>query len=739
MAWAAAHGQGAPAAEVERAAAAFLRRADVRAAPDPSGRRYTTSDLLAHEEAIVIGAQARRGEGTGRLDGALVDAVLANARHAPTAEQARVIRGLPSSGHGVETVEALAGTGKTFTAGLLAQAYTAGGFRVLGAAPTGRAVRELTEHAGIGQASTLTRLALDLDVGHGGFGAGPVVLILDEAGMASTRESARVMTHARAAGVKVIAIGDSGQLSSVQAGGWLGSLTKRLGSYELRDVMRQRDPRERQLLARVRRGAPTDYITEKTRRGQLHLIACDAKSATAGEHAAVAAWREHQAECPWGQAVLIARDNNRRERLNALVRAELARDGRLGETVHIAGHEFAVGDRVIARRNDRLRAVDNGTRGTVIAVDRVNQDVVVHTDAGAQRTLDARYVAEHLQHAYALTAHTIQGGTVEWTGVVGRPDDFSRNWSYTALSRAREATELFLIDAPTERELDRTEIAPEQAVELGDQRTPVERLEAAMRQRDDEDLALDRVDRPGVGARVAHEPADMRAAVATKITRRPVDDLHAELTQLRERMGQYPDHLEDQLQAARSARAEAQRVADEARARIAEIEHPPGGLLRRQPAEPRALALERERLNLAERQAVAAAERERTLALDLPDRARWEAEVRRLGERAAELDAQLSVRRSEHLRDALQHPSPYVLTALGAPPDQPRARRTWQQAAQRVEAYRFDHAVTDTRNALGPEPNASPDRAQWQRAQHELQQAQRDLGRRVNRGLGREL
>ncbi len=80
----------------------------------------------------MVGAQARRGEGAGRLDSGLVDAVLANAPFAPTAEQARVIRGLTSSGHGVETVEALAGDGKTFTAGLLAEAYTAGGYRVLG-------------------------------------------------------------------------------------------------------------------------------------------------------------------------------------------------------------------------------------------------------------------------------------------------------------------------------------------------------------------------------------------------------------------------------------------------------------------------------------------------------------------------------------------------------------------------------------------------------------------------------
>jgi ATP-dependent exoDNAse (exonuclease V) alpha subunit len=89
------------------------------------------------------------------------------------------------------------------------------------------------------------------------------VLIVDEAGMASTRETARVMAHAHAARVKVIAIGDSGQLSSVQAGGWLGSLTRRLGSHELREVMRQRDPRERQLLAQVRRGDPTDYTPRR--------------------------------------------------------------------------------------------------------------------------------------------------------------------------------------------------------------------------------------------------------------------------------------------------------------------------------------------------------------------------------------------------------------------------------------------------------------------------------------------
>ena len=721
MAWAAAHGQGAPARIVEHAAAQFLSRADVHHAPGLTERRFTTSDLLAHEHAIVHGAQARRGEGTGTLDAALVENVLASAPHAPTAEQARVIRALTSSGHGVETVEALAGTGKTFTAGLLAQAYTTGGYRVVATAPTGRAVRELTEQAGIQQASTLARLALDLDSDQGGFGTGPAVLILDEAGMASTRETARVMAHAHAARVKVIAIGDSGQLSSIQAGGWLRSLTRRLGSHELREVMRQRDPLERQLLAELRPGSPTSYLTEKGRRGQLQVIEGDVHSASAAEHAAIAMWRERQAGCPWGQAVLIVRDNQRRERLNELIRAELGRDGRLGESIHIGGCEFAVGDRVVARRNDRERAVDNGMRGTVIAVDPNENEVLVRTDAGAQRWLDAPYVAEHLQHAYALTAHTIQGATVEWAGVVGRPEDFTRNWSYTALSRAREPTELFILDTPTEREIDRAEIAPGQARGLRDERTPIERLVTAMRQRDDDDLALDRLDNNRHPGPAHREPA---------IAHPSVTELQAELKQLRERIGHYPEHLVDQLHAARTAQGEAQRVADSARVRMAELEQHARGVLRRRAADSAERGWERQRLKLAEGEIAAAAERERNLASSIPDRTAWEAERRPLRQRAAELEAQLSSRRREHLRVALERPAPYLTGALGALPERPPARRTWHQAATRIEAYRFDHAVADLRNALGPPPSDARVRAQWQRAHHDLQRAQRDLGRR---------
>jgi chromosome segregation ATPase len=260
-----------------------------------------------------------------------------------------------------------------------------------------------------------------------------------------------------------------------------------------------------------------------------------------------------------------------------------------------------------------------------------------------------------------------------------------------------------------------------------------------MRCRDDEDLALDRIDAERAHGPAHPEPAYARLPADAAIARPSIGELQAELTQLRERIGRYPEHLVDQLHAARSARAEAQHVADVARARVAQLEHLGGGKLGGRRADSAERALERQRLKLAEEEIAAAAERERNLARSVTDRAAWDAERRVLRERAAEINAQLSSRRREHLRLALERPAAYLSTALGALPEKPRARRTWQQAATRIEAYRFDHAVTDARHALGSPPSDKRERAHWQRAHHDVQRARRDLGHRIDRRHSHEI
>ena len=99
---------------------------------------------------------------------------------------------------------------------------------------------------------------------------------------------------------------------------------------------------------------------------------------------------------------------------------------------------------MICRRNDALLDVDNGTRGTVRHLDE--HRVVIETDSRLVRELPAQYVAEHVEHAYALTGHGMQGATVEAAIVVASPRDLTAGWSYTALSRARATTRLLIHD-----------------------------------------------------------------------------------------------------------------------------------------------------------------------------------------------------------------------------------------------------------------------------------------------------
>jgi conjugative relaxase-like TrwC/TraI family protein len=417
-------------------------------------QRYTTHELLAREREIIHGAQLRRTERTGILPSTFVEQSIADQPVALSDDQDTAVRMITASGHGVDAVNALAGTGKTTMIAALAAAYEQAGWRVLGAAPTARAARQLRD---IAEVDATTMHSLAGRIARGDAFDERTLLILDEAGMAATRLAARLLAHAEHAGAKVIAVGDPGQLGSVEAGGWLAALTREETSPTLREVMRQRDPDEQRALQELRDGNPDDYLDHKQGQITVHDTELDALTTL------TAAWHAAQIQHGRRDAVMIARDNLTRERLNRAARNNLKNDQHLGEhDVIIGGRGYAPGDRVIARRNDRRHDVDNGTLATVIAIDPDTGGMLLETDSGEPRALDQAYVARYLEHAYALTAHGAQGATVEWAGVIGRPDEFTREWAYTALSRAREVTLIHLVSELSERDRERDDYAPAQ-------------------------------------------------------------------------------------------------------------------------------------------------------------------------------------------------------------------------------------------------------------------------------------
>jgi conjugative relaxase-like TrwC/TraI family protein len=428
-----AAGQGATIAQLRDRAAGFARRGDVLAAQRGD---MTTAELVGVERGLIAAAQGRAGEGVGRVDGQTLERALAECEREITGEQHAAVHATVTSGHGVQVIEALAGTGKTYTAGVLAYVYRRAGYEVLGVAPTGRAVRELADEARIPSrtlAATVLRVRNGIELPRG------CVVVLDEAGMAGTRETAVLLEAAARAQAKVVAIGDPGQLHSVQAGGWMRAVGRRVGVLKLSEVMRQRDYGERRALGLLHEGVPTGWLGWAREHGRVELGGKDATPARA-----VGEWGAAVGEHGLDQAVVIARSNDTRAALNERARELVRARGWLGEERDYGPITMAAGDRVICRRNDREVDVDNGTRGTVRAVHRTK--IVIETDGRTIRELPAAYVARHVEHAYALTGHGVQGGTVEWASVVAAPHELTRGWSYTALSRARARTRLFVLE-----------------------------------------------------------------------------------------------------------------------------------------------------------------------------------------------------------------------------------------------------------------------------------------------------
>ena len=476
-----AFAQGISATGLEDATSAYLASAAVVPAGQAEEVRYTTTGLLACERLIVDSAERRAGERPAVIAPVLVERVLAGHEGALNSEQAAAVQAITRSGRGVDAVQALAGTGKTTTLGALAACYRRARYRVIGAAPTARAARELREAAGI-PATTMHSLLAELERA-GGF-TGRTVLLLDEAGMAPTRLTARLFEHAERAGVKVIAVGDPGQLGPVQAGGWLGAITRRRSQPALREVLRQRDPAERGALEALRAGDSRRYLAHKRHGITVHETEQQAIGALVGQ------WHGARAEHGPTGAVMIARDNRTRDELNRSARQALKAAGALPPAGTVIGdREYARGDRVIARRNDRRVDIDNGTLATVISVE--DERVLVQTDSGQSRVLELAYVSEHVEHAYALTAHSAQGATVAWTGVIGRPDEFTRQWAYTALSRAREQTVIHVIAPLPGRECDRDQYAPTAPERTAAQ--ALRALERTMRRDETELLALEQL------------------------------------------------------------------------------------------------------------------------------------------------------------------------------------------------------------------------------------------------------
>jgi conjugative relaxase-like TrwC/TraI family protein len=429
-----------------------IRRTDGRiVALHVDESRWTTPEMLATERSVIATALGRQHERAGIARRDHVEAAL-TARPSLSDEQTAMVRQLTSSGAGVDAVEGVAGSGKTYALAAAHDAWTCSGHRVIGCALAARAAAQLEQGSAIAS-MTVDRLLHQLD--RHAFGLdGRTVVVVDEAAMIGTRKLGRLLQIADHAGAKVVLVGDHHQLPEIDAGGAFAGIHTRLQGLQLIENRRQVQPWERVALAQLRDGDTDVAFAAYEQHGRVvHLD--DPEQL-----------RERLVDDWWAarrrgeQALMIVSRNDDAADLNRRALSRLANAGRLGPEVVIGGCRFAIGDEVVTHRNDYRLGVLNGTRGVIAQIDHGRGELTIQVD-GRDVALPSSYVAAgHITHAYAVTFHKAQGITVRDAFVLA-DDTLDRERAYTGMSRGTHSNRLYITDTPDERGEERH--APEPA------------------------------------------------------------------------------------------------------------------------------------------------------------------------------------------------------------------------------------------------------------------------------------
>ena len=453
---------------------------------------HTSTEILAAEHRIV--AAAKRADGR-RLDEATVDIALleqaANGREL-NAGQAAMVRELATSGRRVQLVLAPAGTGKTTAMRTLARAWTDSGGTLIGLAPTAAAAAVLREELDtttdtaaklvqLAQASRDRALASTPPSRTEGnpelaakvaaaqekladpayhapkepdwftsIGPDPLVVV-DEAGMASTADLDEVIRCVAARGGSVRLVGDDQQLASISAGGVLRDVAHETGALTLSQVVRFSDAAEGAASLALRDGDPAalGFYADHAR---IHV-----ESDAVATDDAYLAWLGDRAA--GRDTVMLAAT---RDTVNAL--NERARADRLaGIAPRLRGPEVALSDGLAAsvgdiistrsnRRDLRLSATDwvrNGDRWRVTHIGADGTLTAQHLDLNRHVQLPADYVAEHTTLGYASTIHAAQGMTADTCHVIGS-DALNRQLLYVAMTRGRHGNHIYLPTTETD-------------------------------------------------------------------------------------------------------------------------------------------------------------------------------------------------------------------------------------------------------------------------------------------------
>jgi hypothetical protein len=418
--------------------------ATVRFRALPGEARYTTRLQLEREEQVLGAVEACSPVTADRdvLEDAIVGRSLVDG-------QAEAMRHLAHLDGRLVALVGPGGSGKTYSIGAYADAVEASGHTVIGVATSAAASRRLSEDLGERWTGTIAMLRHHADAYGDQLQQGTLVVV-DEASMVSTADLAWLVAHVERSDGKLVLIGDPKQLPSVDSGGLFHRIVAS-GDQVVDDLVRvnqrQRLAEDRQVLGRLRVGQVRAAVRDYAEAGRLHL----GRDEYSTKAAMVDTWWADVERYGLHQVRMLASRHDEVWMLNQLARVRMQQTGQLDgvPVVNRWGLEFQAGDRIVVRDNWYNHSdLRNGQTGTVTAVSPEAGTLSFRRDLdGTVIELPKQYLDRDVDHAYAQTIHTAQGQTFEITHAYA-DTGMQAEHGYTALSRARGETHLWISDAP---------------------------------------------------------------------------------------------------------------------------------------------------------------------------------------------------------------------------------------------------------------------------------------------------
>jgi hypothetical protein len=374
-----------------------------------------------------------------------------------TLEQSKAL-GFLTKGPNLRILRGIAGAGKSYTIRSVRESLEAGGFRVIGLAPTNTVACAMAVD-GFAEASTVdlelirqeSIRASEDGVSEPSYRAhvdpwdANTCLVIDEAGMIDAGRYERVLLRAAAAGARVILVGDEKQLASVERGGIFDLLKQRHGCVELLDVRRQSWDWAKVATQDFAAGRMREALDAYDRHGHLHWSG-DLNQAM---DQLVRRWGEDMRRDPGASRFVYAATNKTVDRLNAALQAERWKDQPVIFGTYTTKREetefkvnLSVGDRIQIRGTDRKLGLYNGVVGTVTIAEP--DRIAFTTDAGQTLRFDPREF-QTWTLGYCGTTYRGQGQT---QAQVYALYDHQLAWhartSYVGFTRHKDSMDMFV-------------------------------------------------------------------------------------------------------------------------------------------------------------------------------------------------------------------------------------------------------------------------------------------------------